>query len=668
VDGTVLREAEEALHRAIAASRLDLEVPGLGGMLAWSSRGVFVTEGPENSGVIDIRDSETGERVLSFKGRNRDVNGVAFSPDGSKLATTGDLGWLEVWDASTGKLITSLQGEGEAWGPSFNADGSLVSAAWFYEDGGPVRVLDLSTDRVSMIWVDGQPIDTALSPDGRHVAVAKVWRDDELGAVFDVNTHKEAFPLAGPNCCANPIWRGVSWSPDGRRIAGSSEGAARVWDAKTGTLQHTLLGHSGSVFSVAWSPDSSHLVTGGSDGTTKVWEIGADDARELWSFSAQETKSGIVGVAFSPDGSRVMAGDAGVSAVKVWDLGPNGDAEWANLPAPGYPGAEFLPDGRRVVTGALGPGVKPDGDTPSAVTIWDPESGRAPRAIGPPADYFRINAFDVSPDGSRIALGGGSRPHDFGGSSAARAWDASTGEELWQVGQHRDVNEITFSPDGDYVATVDYAGIAKIIDRSGQVVQVLRGPDDYDSSDVAFSSNGRLVATAEWGSKDRVRVWDWRRGEVLFTTRAEGPYPQVDFDPSGPRVVVSGVDRLAEIWDVESGDRLAVLAGPPGGVNDLVFSPDGSRVATASVDGLVRLFDAKTGALQLTLRGSGCEVKGVAFSPDGTKLASTSWCDGVRIWALDIDDLLDIARREAGRSLTVQECREYLHVDRCPAV
>jgi hypothetical protein len=59
-------------------------------------------------------------------------------------------------------------------------------------------------------------------------------------------------------------------------------------------------------------------------------------------------------------------------------------------------------------------------------------------------------------------------------------------------------------------------------------------------------------------------------------------------------------------------------------------------------------------------------VEGVAFSPDGTKLASSSQCDGVRIWALDIEDLLEIARREAGRSLTDEECREHLHLETCP--
>jgi WD40 repeat protein len=192
-------------------------------------------------------------------------------------------------------------------------------------------------------------------------------------------------------------------------------------------------------------------------------------------------------------------------------------------------------------------------------------------------------------------------------------------------------------------------------------------PEGFNFSDVAFSSDGRLVATGEFDNRggERVRVWDWARRDALLTIDAEGPRTQVDFDPNGPRVVLSGSDGLAEIWDVGSGERVAVLAGPSGGVKDLAFSPDGSRIATASDDGLVRLFDAETGAPDLRLRGSGCAVEGVAFSPDGTKLASTSWCDGVRVWALDVDDLLEIARREAGRSLTDEECRQYLHVDEC---
>jgi len=189
----------------------------------------------------------------------------------------------------------------------------------------------------------------------------------------------------------------VSWSPDGRYVAAGSEDATHVWDAESETLRHTLPGQEGFVHGVAWSPDSSRLVTGGSDGTARVWEIRDRGVRELWSLPAQETSSLIVGVAFSPDGTRVMAADNGNSAVKVWDLGPTGDAEWANLPAPDAYQVEFMPDGRRLVTGPKGA---------DAVTIWDLQTGRELRTLGPATDFFGFQSFDVSPDGSSIALGG----------------------------------------------------------------------------------------------------------------------------------------------------------------------------------------------------------------------------------------------------------------------
>jgi hypothetical protein len=79
------------------------------------------------------------------------------------------------------------------------------------------------------------------------------------------------------------------------------------------------------------------------------------------------------------------------------------------------------------------------------------------------------------------------------------------------------------------------------------------------------------------------------------------------------------------------------------------------------------LFDAHTGAEQLTLPSAACPVTDVSFNQDGKELASASLCDGVRVWALDIDDLLRMARQRVTRSLTAQECREYLHLDRCPS-
>src|SRR5205823_4073666 len=164
VDGTVLPEAEEALHRAVTASRIVLNVPNLGGALDWSPDGVFVTEGPENSGRIDIRDAATGARVRMWQSHS-DVNDVQFSQDGSTLATSHDDGALRVWDPGSGERIAAVQGAGPVLGVSFDADGSLVAGSWLEGEGSTIRIARPATGEVvRTIDPPGLSIDTALSP------------------------------------------------------------------------------------------------------------------------------------------------------------------------------------------------------------------------------------------------------------------------------------------------------------------------------------------------------------------------------------------------------------------------------------------------------------------------------------------------------------------------
>jgi WD40 repeat protein/DNA-binding SARP family transcriptional activator len=663
VDETVLREAEEALHRAVTASRAVSTFPGLGGALDWSPKGVFVTEGAEGSGMVEIRDEATGDLIRSFPGHDGDVTDVAFNRDGSELATTGDDGMLKVWNPSNGDLVASVSAKGTPSGPSFSADGSLVAAVWIeaiqrwtrtsppraVPDVSTIRVLDLSKDRMVWTHVVRGSAETALSPSGERLAVIHAPRS---GVVFDLNRGDPSLRLPTGDSDLH-----LSWSPDGRYIATTSAvSAPRVWDAQTGDLLGRLTGHAGVAISVAWSPDSSRLVTAGRE--VKVWDVGVD-VEEVRSLSAPEIGSGVAGVAFSPDGTRVMAGAADFTAVKIWSLDRNGDAEWANVPSSGL--AEFLPDDRLVATSWRG----------SVLTIWDVQRRTKLRTIAP-VSGSGVYGLDVSPDGRDIAAAvGWTRPHQFGG-HVARVWNAATGQELFSVWDRFDGFDVAFSPDGKHMVSAGWTGWVKVVDREGHQLQEfqekkdVQARDNFAIWDVSFSSDGRLVATAanrgfEPGGL-HVEIWDWRK--AMLVRKIQGA-TIVEFDASGPRIVTVAAGR-AEIQDAESGRLIAVLATPSRDISAVAFSPDGSVVATGHESGAVRLFDPDTGDQRLALPGNACAVGDVSFSHDGTMLASASACDGVRVWALDIDDLLEIARHSVSGTVTDEECLQYLHEDECP--
>jgi WD40 repeat protein/tetratricopeptide (TPR) repeat protein/tRNA A-37 threonylcarbamoyl transferase component Bud32 len=155
-------------------------------------------------------------------------------------------------------------------------------------------------------------------------------------------------------------------------------------------------------------------------------------------------------------------------------------------------------------------------------------------------------------------------------------------------------------------------------------------------NDVAFSPDGRRLASCGGYKPGEVKVWDTVTGEVVLTLRGHADSVEgVAFSPDGRRLASSG-GKLApkqgevKVWDAVTGKEMLTLGGHTGLVRSAAFSPDGRRLASASEDGTVKVWDTATGQEERTLRVSNI-VRRVAFSPDGRRLAAVGMTT-VKVW------------------------------------
>ena len=198
---------------------------------------------------------------------------------------------------------------------------------------------------------------------------------------------------------------------------------------------------------------------------------------------------------------------------------------------------------------------------------------------------------------------------------------------------------------------------------------VLRENDVDEITDVAFSPDGALLATSagRFNRPDswRVTIWDVNDERPIERFPQAAGARALAFHPTDPLIAVAHDDGTVDVVDVRSGSSEVTLAGSDA-VGAVSFSPDGTRLATAGEDGTVRLFDAESGVRLLVLQAHEYVVTGISFSDDGRWLASASPDALVRVWALDLDELIGIAKSQVTRELSNEECLQYLHVEPCP--
>jgi len=628
------REAKEALHMAVMASRVELR-------LTMGSEVLSVDYNPDGTRVIaagmggtaKVWDTQNGIQIFELNDHTAAIRQAIFSPDGKWIATASDDTTIKLWDASTGDLLITMKGHtASVGGVAFSADGKFLASAsedttwklWDVEKGSillsaPTR----ENDRVHMTRV-------AFSDDGQKIAttswdgIVEVWNaktgeqisflfNTEPHPIFSLDFNPTGRLLASTSSSSirisdvltgevletftghtNLVY-GVTFSPDGTKLASSGlDGKIRIWDFATGTTTLMLAGHRNSVNVTAFSPDDLHVASASSDGDVLIWNIGP--AREVYAI---DTDTSANRVAISTNGKWIAQGVG--DQAKIWDLATG--TELFSLPHTSPVGAvAFAPDGTFLVTTT----------EENAIQVWN--TGNQNVKLKIKSGMAFLNAVTVSPNGTQIASGSED--------GIVRVWDFASGKLLFAINGHSaPVTSLAYSPDGKWLAS------AGVDDRA-------------------------ILWSAKTGNK--VNVFSGH-GDVVWSAA---------FSSDGSRIVTASRDSTIKVWVVESSKELLNLQGHTGTVVSAVFSPDGKQIASAGRDGLVNLWDVQTGDLLLTLPGTGSGLQSVVITPDGKFLITSS--DALRVYSLQTSDLVSLAYSRLTRSWTQEECLKFLRVDECP--
>ncbi len=616
-------------------------------------------------------DAVTGECVVTLTGHKQGVRAVAFSADGKKALTGSVDGTAKLWDAATGVCLQTFTGhKSEVTSVAMSPDGTrvLTGADRSYSS------LDMSPyDNNAKLWdaATGACVATlpghtqgvwavAFSPDGKTMltgaegGTVRLWDAAACTELRALASSEDAVPASA-----------LTFSPDGTKVlTGSWDPSAIVWDAATGALlqaftRQTSL-YSGTFNdSVAFSPDGTRALTGSRNGTVRLWDIAVGTCLRTFTGGGDNTCA----VAFSADGAKIFAsGTSG--AVNVWDS--DTQPLLRILPRMGLPSSvAFSPDGTKVLAGEYLPRARrhteggwediTNYDVPAA-RLWDVVTGGKVAFFGHRGGVLSV-AF--SPDGTEVLTGSEDK--------AARLWDAATGKEKRSFTGHlEEVTCVAFSPDGTKVLTGSQDRTVKLWDAAtGAELRTFAEPGDFVQS-VAFSKDGSkiLVGAGNW----RATLWDAATGMEIGASQAFTTDANVAvFSPDGAWVLTGGgfprtrkltwtgwVDisestvATARLWDAATGAEIRTFTGPTGLVNSAAFSPDGTRVVTAASlvrtntrkdngwvdaeDTTARLWDTATGAELHVLSGHAAEVASVAYSPDGATVLTGSKDGTARLW------------------------------------
>ncbi|KAF8741638.1 WD domain, G-beta repeat, partial [Rhizoctonia solani] len=615
----LLRLEGSAMEHSSTALLAIWQMPSEAVSLAFSPDGSRFAIGFKD-GTVHILHAHNGTVALGpLEGHTNWVTSLAYSPDGLLLVSGSCDATMLVRDAQTGSCIYDV----------ITGHESVVMSVSFSPDGK--HILSGSNDQTTRMWDSGngslipnsikrhphEVLCTAFSPDGKLIACGLRSNKSPI-VVYDAST-SELLPFPF-DAHQSPVYS-IAFSTNSKHlVTGNISGELRVWSHQDGTLTHSLPRvHNSSIASIGFSPLGDKLVTGSYDRCVYIWDVENSysnpcllGTHDHYVFSA----------AFSPDGTRVASCSYDCT-VKMWNAlhSTSSHASRSNTPTKGVWSVAISPDGSRIAAA---------GDD-KAIYMFNTYDGTA--ALQPlVAHTGTIYSVAFSLNGRYLISGGAD--------NGICLWDATSGKLLSGPlrGHEERIWSVSFSPNSKHVVSASSDKTIRMwdVDDGTLAPTDLVGTHDNEVYSAAFFLDGKHIVS---GCADRkIRMWDSQTLSLVFdqfgSQQHEARIWSVTFSSDGRLIASGSVDGVICIFDSHSGKLVfGPLNAHQDPVKSVVFTLNSNHIVSGSDDRSVRVWRVEDGAPACEpLQGHEGGISSVACSPDGAYIVSGSHDATIRVW------------------------------------